>query len=166
MFQIGTTIMPPREMEDTRECLFCHLRGDGPADGPARLLNYDVDKWVHLNCALWSEEVYETVGGGLVNVEKALKDGVNYHCKMCEKNGATVKCFKVRCTNYYHVGCASKDRATFYKNKSVFCNQHTLKGEKDQELTTLAVYRRVYVDRDENRQVSSTVHYAPETFKM
>ena len=155
MFQIGTTIMPPREMEDTRECLFCHLRGDGPADGPARLLNYDVDKWVHLNCALWSEEVYETVGGGLVNVEKALKDGVNYHCKMCEKNGATVKCFKVRCTNYYHVGCASKDRATFYKNKSVFCNQHTLKGEKDQELTTLAVYRRVYVDRDENRQVSS-----------
>ena len=162
MFQIGTTIMPPREMEDTRECLFCHLRGDGPADGPARLLNYDVDKWVHLNCALWSEEVYETVGGGLVNVEKALKDGVNYHCKMCEKNGATVKCFKVRCTNYYHVGCASKDRATFYKNKSVFCNQHTLKGEKDQELTTLAVYRRVYVDRDENRQVSSKKKHSVE----
>ena len=22
-----------------------------------------MDKWVHLNCALWSEEVYETVSG-------------------------------------------------------------------------------------------------------
>ena len=27
MFQIGTTIMPPREKEDVRVCLFCHLRG-------------------------------------------------------------------------------------------------------------------------------------------
>ena len=157
MFQIGTCIMPHREIEDLRTCLFCHLKGDGPADGPGRLLNYDVDKWVHLNCALWSEEVYETVSGGLVNVETALKNGVNFYCKMCEKSGATVKCFKVRCTNYYHVGCATKDRATFYKNKSVFCNQHTLKGEKDQELTTLAVYRRVFIERDENKQVAKVV---------
>ena len=149
--------MPPRDNEDLRTCLFCHLRGDGPADGPARLLNYDVDKWVHLNCALWSEEVYETVSGALVNVETALKNGVNFYCKMCEKSGATVKCFKVRCTSYYHVGCATKDRATFYKNKSVFCNQHTLKGEKDQELTTLAVYRRVYIERDENKQMAKVM---------
>jgi histone-lysine N-methyltransferase MLL3 len=77
MFQIGSTLMPPRDMEDTRQCLFCHLTGDGPADGPARMLNYDVDKWVHLNCALWSEQVYETVSGGLVNVETALKNGIN-----------------------------------------------------------------------------------------
>lgn len=157
MFRMGLTMMPPREAEDTRECLFCHMRGDAAADGPARLLNYDVNKWVHLNCALWSEGVYETVSGALVNVETALKDGMSLHCKICEQNGATLKCFKVRCTNYYHVGCATKDKAMFYKNKSIYCNQHIPKGEKDQELTTLAVYRRVYIERDENRQVAKVM---------
>ena len=157
MFRMGTTLMPHRDVEDQRECLFCHLKGDAAADGPARLLNYDVNKWVHLNCALWSEEVYETVSGALVNVETALKTGSKLHCKICEKSGATVKCWKVRCTNYYHVGCATKDRAMFYKNKSVYCNQHIPKGEKEQELTTLAVYRRVYIDRDENRQVAKVM---------
>ena len=163
MFQMGVTMMPPRDTEDSRDCLFCHMKGDGPADGPARLLNYDVNKWVHLNCALWSEEVYETQNGALVNVESALKAGANLHCKICEKNGATVKCFKVRCTNFYHVGCANKDRAVFFKNKSVYCYQHVPKGEKDQELTTLAVYRRVYVDRDEDRQVAKVMTHGIDT---
>merc|ERR1719273_1128972 len=153
MFQIRCSRLPPRELGDSRQCLFCHLTGDGPA----RMLNYDVDKWVHLNCALWSEQVYETVSGGLVNVKTALKNGINFYCKMCEKSGATVKCFKTRCTNYYHVGCATKDRATFYKDKSIYCNQHILKGEKDQELTTLAVYRRVYIEREEDRQVAKVM---------
>ena len=158
MFSMGLTKMPPTEAEDQRECLFCHTRGDRPADGPARLLNYDVNKWVHLNCALWSEEVYETVSGALVNVETALKNGQNQYCKMCEKNGATLKCWKVRCTNSYHVACAVQDKAMFYKNKSVYCNQHIPKGEKDQELTTLAVFRRVFIDRDESRQVAKVMH--------
>ncbi len=166
MFQMGLTMMPGRDVEDERECLFCHLKGDAAADGPARLLNYDVNKWVHLNCALWSEEVYETVSGALVNVETALKNGTNSYCKICEKNGATVKCWKVRCTNYYHVGCATKDRAMFYKNKSVYCNQHIPKGEKDQELTTLAVYRRVYVERDENRQVAKVMTHGTDQHIM
>lgn len=40
-----------------------------------RLLNVDLDTWVHLNCALWSREVYETLNGALMNVEKAIKRG-------------------------------------------------------------------------------------------
>jgi histone-lysine N-methyltransferase MLL3 len=158
MFSMGLTKMPSMEVDDMRECLFCHTMGDRPADGPARLLNYDVNKWVHLNCALWSEEVYETVSGALVNVETALKSGVNSYCTVCEKNGATLKCWKVRCTNTYHVSCAVQDKAMFYKNKSIYCSQHIPKGEKDQELTTLSVFRRVFIDRDENRQVAKVMH--------
>ena len=75
-------------------------------------------------------QVYETVSGALVNVETALKAGATLYCKICEKNGATVKCWKVRCTNAYHVGCATKDRAMFYQNKSVYCNQHHPKVRK------------------------------------
>jgi len=163
MFQLGITMMPPRETDDNRTCLFCHMRGDAAADGPARLLNYEVDKWVHLNCALWSEEVYETVSGALVNVETALKNGANSYCMSCEKNYATIKCFKMRCSNIYHLGCAVKDRCTFYKNKSMYCKDHQPKGEKDNELTTLAVYRRVYIERDENRQVANVMSTGMET---
>ena len=31
----------------------------------------------------------------------------------------------------------------FYKNKSMFCKDQVPKDEKDNELTTLAVYRRI-----------------------
>ena len=41
----------------------------------SRLLNLDVDVWVHLNCALWSLEVYETLNGALMNVDVAVKRG-------------------------------------------------------------------------------------------
>ena len=34
-----------------------------------------MDVWVHLNCALWSLEVYETLNGALMNVDVAVKRG-------------------------------------------------------------------------------------------
>jgi len=163
MFQMGITMMPPREAEDTRTCLYCHMTGDAAADGPARLLNYEVDKWCHLNCALWSEDVYETVSGALVNTETALKGSANSYCLICEKNYATIKCFKIRCTSMFHLNCAVKEKSMFYKNKSMFCKDHVPKGEKDNELTTLAVYRRVYIERDENRQIAEVMSSGMET---
>jgi histone-lysine N-methyltransferase MLL3 len=40
------------------------------------------------------------------------------------------------------------------------CNIHAPKSEKDNELTTLSVQRRVYIERDENRQVASIMHHS------
>lgn len=37
--------------------------------------------------------------------------------------------------------------------QTVYCREHIPKGEKDNELTTLAVYRRVYIEREEDKQV-------------
>ena len=46
--------------------------------------------------------------------------------------------------------------------------EHTvaLLGEKDQELTTLAVYRRVYIDRDENRQVAKVMNQGIDAYTL
>ncbi|CAB3379589.1 Hypothetical predicted protein [Cloeon dipterum] len=163
LFRSGITLMPQKLPDDSRQCLFCHQMGDGPADGSGRLLNYDVDKWVHLNCALWSSDVYETENGALMNVEQALQQGLSQNCSVCGKHGATVKCFKTRCGSTYHLGCAVKDDCVFYKNKTAYCSAHIPKNEKESELTTLAVFRRVYVNRDENRQVAAVMHHSDQS---
>ncbi|KAL1392800.1 hypothetical protein pipiens_020211, partial [Culex pipiens pipiens] len=161
LFRMSITVTPtPRMPDDTRRCIFCHTVGDGVADGPSRLLNYDVDKWVHLNCALWSDGVYETVNGALMNLENTLQLSLSSVCTFCNNLGATIKCFKTRCANVYHLSCAMKDNCVFYKNKSTMCQTHAPKTEKDSELTTLSVQRRVYVDRDESRQVASVMHHS------
>lgn len=134
--------------------------GDGVADGPARLLNVDVDKWVHLNCALWSDGVYETVNGALMNLENAMQQSLSTACAHCAKVGATIRCFKARCSNVYHLACAVRDGCVFFKNKTAYCAAHVPKNEKDNELTTLSVGRRVYVNRDENRQVAAVMHHS------
>ncbi|SPP89969.1 histone-lysine N-methyltransferase trr [Drosophila guanche] len=173
-------------LEDTRQCVFCNQRGDGQADGPSRLLNFDVDKWVHLNCALWSNGVYETVSGALMNFQTALQAGLNQVCSACHQLGATIKCFKSRCNNLYHLPCAIREECVFYKNKSVHCSAHghchtqnhassgsanasiaagsgsgsgAAIGTIENELSSFIVHRRVFVDRDENRQVATVMHY-------
>lgn len=161
LFRMNITVTPsPKLPEDTRKCIFCHQIGDGVADGPSRLLNFDVDKWVHLNCALWSDGVYETVNGALMNLENALQQSFVQQCTLCNQYGATIKCFKNRCTNIYHLSCAIKDKCVFYKSKTTHCVAHAPKTEKDNELTTLSVQRRVYVERDEPRQVASVMHHS------
>lgn len=126
VFRTGVAIMPVTN-EDTRKCELCGIQGDGVADGVSRLLNCDVDRWVHLNCALWSEGVYETVSGALMNVDSALVAGSSATCAVCRRLGATVRCFKVRCGSVYHLGCAVKDNCVFYKNKTAFCSSHAPK---------------------------------------
>lgn len=160
LYRMQITITPSKIPDDTRKCMFCQLTGDSVADGPARLLNVDVDKWVHLNCALWSDGVYETVDGALMNIENALQISLTTMCIHCNKLGATIRCFKTRCSNVYHLGCAVKEQCVFYKNKTIYCSAHVQKNEKDNELTTLSVWRRVYINRDENRQVAAVMHHS------
>ena len=116
MKRMGTTIKPTK-WKDERTCVLCQENGDAEADGPGRLLNMDAHKWVHLNCALWSYEVYETMNGALVHVDQAIKRGGSLECIYCQKKGATVGCFKQRCSNIYHVRCAKKSGVMFFQDK-------------------------------------------------
>ncbi|XP_041655057.1 histone-lysine N-methyltransferase 2D isoform X2 [Cheilinus undulatus] len=155
MERLRITLRPDKLPRDKRKCCFCHEEGDGATDGPARLLNIDVDLWVHLNCALWSTEVYETQGGALINVEVALRRGLRTLCAYCQKTGATNSCNRLRCPNVYHFACAIRARCMFFKDKTMLCTQHKLKGPSDDELITFAVLRRVYIERDEVKQIAS-----------
>ncbi|XP_070623547.1 histone-lysine N-methyltransferase 2C isoform X14 [Erythrolamprus reginae] len=155
--KLGTTLKPDPLLKDYRKCCFCHEEGDGLTDGPARLLNLDLDLWVHLNCALWSTEVYETQAGALINVELALRRGLQMKCVFCHKMGATSGCHRLRCTNVYHFTCAIKAQCMFFKDKTMLCPMHKPKSTHEQELSYFAVFRRVYVQRDEVRQIASIV---------
>nr|XP_060619894.1 histone-lysine N-methyltransferase 2D isoform X2 [Anolis sagrei ordinatus] len=155
--RLATTLRPDKVPRDLRKCCFCHEEGDGATDGPARLLNLDLDLWVHLNCALWSTEVYETQGGALINVEVALHRGLLTKCLLCQKTGATNSCNRIRCPNVYHFACAIRAKCMFFKDKTMLCPLHKLKGPCDQELSTFTVFRRVYIERDEVKQIASII---------
>ncbi|XP_028283859.1 histone-lysine N-methyltransferase 2C isoform X3 [Parambassis ranga] len=159
--KLGASLRPPASLRDHRRCCFCHQLGDGITDGPARLLNLDLDVWVHLNCALWSTEVYETQAGALINVELALRRGQTVRCAYCQHTGATSGCHRLRCTNVYHFTCALQAQCTFFKDKTMLCHAHRPRGTAGQalehELRCFAVFRRVYVQRDEVRQIATAV---------
>jgi hypothetical protein len=61
------------DSKDKRSCVLCHKEGDFSGEG--RLIPVDTDTWVHCACALWSNECYETLEGGIVNVNKAIQRG-------------------------------------------------------------------------------------------
>ncbi|XP_026093588.1 histone-lysine N-methyltransferase 2C-like isoform X8 [Carassius auratus] len=164
--KLGTSLRPEPMPRDLRRCCFCHEEGDGRTDGPARLLNLDLDLWVHLNCALWSTEVYETQAGALINVELALRRGLSVQCAYCQQTGATSGCHRLRCTNAYHFTCALKAQCMFFKDKTMLCHLHRPRGTgsigvglagTEHELRCFAVFRRVYVQRDEARQIASII---------
>uniref|UniRef100_A0A8C2FJX8 Histone-lysine N-methyltransferase 2C n=1 Tax=Cyprinus carpio TaxID=7962 RepID=A0A8C2FJX8_CYPCA len=164
--KLGMSLRPEPIPRDLRRCCFCHEEGDGHTDGPARLLNLDLDLWVHLNCALWSTEVYETQAGALINVELALRRGLSVRCVYCQQTGATSGCHRLRCTNAYHFTCALKAQCMFFKDKTMLCHLHRPRGTgsiggglagNDHELRCFAVFRRVYVQRDEARQIASII---------
>ena len=153
---------------DNRQCEFCEEKGDGETNGPGRLLNLDLDKWVHLNCALWSDEVYETQNGSLVNVEQALRRALEIQCVHCHKPGASLSCFVHKCPNRYHVACAQRADCLFHTDKTLLCNPHraTTPTEPGLHLFDLSVFRRVYINRDETAQVANAMRFEDNRYAV
>ncbi|KAL5019594.1 hypothetical protein ScPMuIL_002486 [Solemya velum] len=138
--------------DDTRRCILCWMYGDGhPADA-GRLLYAGQDDWCHINCALWSAEVFEDSNGALQNVHTAIKRGKQLKCERCSKSGATVGCCTRGCPANYHFCCAKADKCVFQEDKKVFCKAH--QSNSDGELVTrnkFEVHRRVCIDYDNVR---------------
>ncbi|OCT71111.1 hypothetical protein XELAEV_18038019mg [Xenopus laevis] len=112
-----------------------------------RLLYIGQNEWTHINCAIWSAEVFEENDGSLKNVHSAVARGRQLRCDNCQKTGATVGCCLSTCHSNFHFMCARASRCCFQDDKKMFCSKHTkLLDGKPVEEDSFYVLRRVYVD--------------------
>ncbi|TYZ61902.1 hypothetical protein PybrP1_006478 [[Pythium] brassicae (nom. inval.)] len=104
---------------DNRFCAFCFMIGDDLICG--RLIYTDKDQWVHVNCALWSVEVFESADGVLQKCQKAKNRSRLLRCDACGVLGASVGCAVSRCQRHYHFPCAYDYGVVFLPNGDTVC---------------------------------------------
>ncbi|XP_011298309.1 histone-lysine N-methyltransferase trithorax [Fopius arisanus] len=141
-------------VEDTRCCALCKSLGDGQGTREGRLLYCGQNEWVHSNCALWSNEVFEEIDGSLQNVHNAISRGRQIRCSECGKKGASIGCCAKNCSTTYHFPCARNAGLGFNDDKTIFCTSHlsncitkTPHNNDDFELKRL-----VYVEIDRKKK--------------
>uniref|UniRef100_A0A8C6S2X1 [histone H3]-lysine(4) N-methyltransferase n=1 Tax=Neogobius melanostomus TaxID=47308 RepID=A0A8C6S2X1_9GOBI len=132
--------------KDGRQCMLCQQSGDAVPSEQGRLLYMGQNEWAHINCCLWSAEVYEDTGA-LLQVHCAVSRGRHLRCDRCGQSGATVGCCLATCQSNYHFMCARIENCVFQQDRKVYCNRHReLVTDKVVEEKEFEVPRRVYVD--------------------
>ncbi|KAL8220216.1 UNVERIFIED_CONTAM: hypothetical protein K2H54_040832 [Gekko kuhli] len=155
--------------EDKRQCALCLQYGDAPSKDAGRLLYIGQNEWTHVNCAIWSAEVFEENDGSLKNVHAAVARGRQMRCEHCQRTGATVGCCLSACLSNYHFMCARLRHCTFQDDKKVFCQKHVdlLDGTEIVAEDGFDVLRRVYVDFEGiSFKRKFMVGLEPDTIKM
>ncbi|XP_041842744.1 uncharacterized protein kmt2bb isoform X2 [Melanotaenia boesemani] len=133
--------------DDERQCSLCQKYGDLKPNEAGRLLYLGQNEWAHVNCCLWSAEVFEEDNGSLLHVHSAVTRGRLMRCERCNQTGATVGCCLTSCQSNYHFMCARSRQCVFQDDKKVYCykHRHLISGRMiiGQEFE---VNRRVYVE--------------------
>ncbi|XP_052433256.1 histone-lysine N-methyltransferase 2A [Carassius gibelio] len=133
--------------DDERQCVLCQKYGDAKASDAGRLLYLGQNEWAHVNCTMWSAEVFEEDNGSLLHVHSAVARGRLMRCERCNRTGATVGCCLTSCQSNYHFMCARFRNCVFQDDKRVFCYKHRdLISGKMITGQAFEVLRRVYVD--------------------
>ncbi|XP_041867439.1 histone-lysine N-methyltransferase 2B isoform X3 [Melanotaenia boesemani] len=132
--------------EDMRQCALCQQHGDAAPSEAGRLLYLGQNEWAHVNCCLWSAEVYEQ-DSALLQVHSAVSRGRHLRCDHCGQSGATVGCCLATCQSNFHFMCARADKCVFQQDRKVYCHEHRdLVSAKMVSGKGFEVPRRVYVD--------------------
>lgn len=140
-------------IEDSRSCCLCKGLGDGQETKEGRLLYCGQNEWVHANCALWSNEVFEEIDGSLQNVHSAISRGRLIRCTECGKKGASIGCCAKNCSNTFHFPCARNVGLSFNDDKTVFCASHSNHAHKSlQNENEFSLKRPVYVELDRKKK--------------
>ncbi|KAG7268577.1 hypothetical protein CRUP_003186 [Coryphaenoides rupestris] len=128
---------------DERQCVLCQHFGDEAPNAEGRLLYLGQNEWAHVNCCIWSAEVYED-NSALLQVHSAVSRGRYLRCDHCSQSGATVGCCLSSCQSNFHFMCARARNCMFQLDRKVYCYKHRdLVSEQGFE-----VPRRIYVDFD------------------
>ncbi|XP_067123059.1 histone-lysine N-methyltransferase 2A isoform X2 [Centruroides vittatus] len=136
--------------DDPRKCVLCGIFGDATPNECGRLIYCGQNDWVHINCALWSAEVFEEIDGSLQNVHPAISRGRSMRCESCKNKGATVGCCIRGCPANYHFKCAREEKAIFQEDKKVYCDNHRdWADEKKIGDDSFFVKHSMYVDQDQ-----------------
>lgn len=141
-------------VEDSRSCCLCKGLGDGYETKEGRLLYCGQNEWVHANCALWSNEVFEEIDGSLQNVHSAISRGRLIRCSECGKKGASIGCCAKNCSNTFHFPCARNVGLAFNDDKTVFCVSHSNSQayKSLQNENEFSLKRPVYVELDRKKK--------------
>ncbi|XP_054639203.1 histone-lysine N-methyltransferase 2A isoform X2 [Dunckerocampus dactyliophorus] len=133
--------------DDERQCSLCQKYGERKPNDAGRLLYLGQNEWAHVNCCLWSAEVFEEDDGSLLHVHSAVTRGRLMRCERCNQPGATVGCCLTSCQSNYHFMCARSRHCVFQDDKKVYCHKHKhLLSGKVITGQEFEVKRRVYVD--------------------
>ncbi|XP_032391321.1 histone-lysine N-methyltransferase 2B isoform X2 [Etheostoma spectabile] len=132
--------------EDVRQCALCQQYGDYAPRDSGRLLYLGQNEWAHINCCLWSAEVYEE-NCALLQVHSAVSRGRHLRCDRCGQSGATVGCCLTTCQSNFHFMCARAQNCVFQLDRKIYCFKHRdLVSAKMVSGKGFEVPRRVYVD--------------------
>nr|XP_057940590.1 histone-lysine N-methyltransferase 2A isoform X2 [Doryrhamphus excisus] len=133
--------------DDERQCSLCQKYGERKPNDAGRLLYLGQNEWAHVNCCLWSAEVFEEDDGSLLHVHSAVTRGRLMRCERCNQTGATVGCCLTSCQSNYHFMCARSRHCVFQDDKKVYCHKHKhLISGKVITGQEFEVKRRVFVD--------------------
>jgi len=128
------------------QCILCKFSGELVVTG--RLIPFQINQFVHANCALWSTDVFETEDGQLVNFFFVYQHRAqNSKCSVCGEYGATIYCFSRKCNAAFHFPCAYRNkRVAFLRSKETYCD--SCSKQKDATVGYLEEYttfRRLYI---------------------
>ncbi|XP_039875856.1 histone-lysine N-methyltransferase 2B-like isoform X2 [Simochromis diagramma] len=139
-------LLETTKTEDVRQCALCQQCGDSAPSEAGRLLYLGQNEWAHVNCCLWSAEVYEE-NSALLQVHSAVSRGRHLRCDRCGQSGATVGCCLPTCQSNFHFMCARAQSCAFQQDRKVYCYKHRdLVTAKIVSGKGFEVPRRVYVD--------------------
>ncbi|XP_029023836.1 histone-lysine N-methyltransferase 2B [Betta splendens] len=153
--------------DDMRQCALCQQYGDSTPSEAGRLLYLGQNEWAHVNCCLWSAEVYEDKSA-LLQVHSAVSRGRHLRCDRCLQSGATVGCCLATCQSNFHFMCARAENCVFQEDRKMYCYKHKdLVSAKMVSGKGFEVARRVYVDFDGiNLRRKFLTGLEPETINM